>query len=115
MKLEQNDKDTASENAKLKARVAKLEQKQLQPDKEKSNHIILRSNDRASSADAPASKSDDTTSIEMENSNDAPEQTNLHCDVSEARGYTIDTLAINISDNTSNSDVCHEPSSQYPS
>ncbi|CAG8839865.1 20548_t:CDS:1, partial [Racocetra persica] len=79
----QNDKDTALENAKLKARVAKLEQKQLQIDKEKSNHIILRSNDRASSTDAFASKSDDTTSIETENSNDAPEQTNLHCDESE--------------------------------
>ncbi|CAG8797085.1 3421_t:CDS:2, partial [Dentiscutata erythropus] len=52
---------TASENAELKARVAKLEQKQLQTDEEKSNHIILRSNGRASSADAPASKSDDDT------------------------------------------------------
>ncbi|CAG8588072.1 1863_t:CDS:2, partial [Diversispora eburnea] len=92
---------------------------------EKSNHIILRSNGRASSADAPASKSDDDTreirpkgavlndhqppvnitSIETENSNDAPEQTNLHCD---------DTLATNISDNTSNSDVRQELSSQYP-
>ncbi|RHZ87881.1 hypothetical protein Glove_29g91 [Diversispora epigaea] len=125
IKLEQNDKDTASENAKLKARVAKLEQKQLQTDEEKSNHIILRSNGRASSADAPASKSDDDTreirskgavlndhqppvnitSIETENSNDAPEQTNLHCD---------DTLATNMSDNTSNSGVHQELSSQYP-
>jgi len=48
----------------------------------------------------------------MENSNDSPEQTNLHCDESEACGYTIDTLAINISDNTSNSDVRQELSSQ---
>ncbi|CAG8697122.1 1604_t:CDS:2, partial [Scutellospora calospora] len=53
IKLDQNDKDTASENAELKARVVKLKQKQLQTDEEKSNHIILRSNGRASSADAP--------------------------------------------------------------
>ncbi|CAG8551144.1 4278_t:CDS:2, partial [Cetraspora pellucida] len=59
MKLEQNDKDTALENAKLKVR------------------------------------------------------TNLHCNKSETCGYTIDTLAINISDNTSNSDICQELSSQY--
>ncbi|RHZ83005.1 hypothetical protein Glove_101g2 [Diversispora epigaea] len=125
IKLEQNDKDTASENAELKARVVKLEQKQLQTDEEKSNHIILRSNDHASSAEAPTSKSDDDTreirpkgvvlndhqplvntiSIETENSNDTPEQTNLRCD---------DTLATNISDNTSNSGVHQELSSQYP-
>ncbi|CAG8616997.1 9091_t:CDS:2, partial [Diversispora eburnea] len=72
-------------------------------------------NDHVSSADAPTFKSDDDTreirpkgvvlndhqplvntiSIETENSNDTPEQTNLRCD---------DTLATNISDNTSNSE-----------
>jgi hypothetical protein len=39
VKLERNDKDTATENAELKARVAKLEQKQLQNDEGKSFHI----------------------------------------------------------------------------
>ncbi|CAG8779123.1 14415_t:CDS:2, partial [Racocetra persica] len=57
----------------------------LQTDKEKSNHIILRSNDCASFTDVFASKSDDTTSIETENSNDAPEQTNLHCNDEKVR------------------------------
>ncbi|CAG8622197.1 1180_t:CDS:2, partial [Diversispora eburnea] len=85
-----NDKDTTSENAKLKAKVVKLEQKQLQTDEEKSNRIILRIN---------------TTSIETENSNDTPEQTNLRCD---------NTLVTNIFDNTSNSDIHQELSSQYP-
>ncbi|CAG8641784.1 10314_t:CDS:2, partial [Diversispora eburnea] len=99
--------------------------KNKENDHEKSNHIILRSNDHVSSADTPISKSDDdtreirpkgvvlnyhqplvnTTSIETENSNDNPEQTNLRCD---------DTLATNIFDNTSNSGVYQELSSQYP-
>ncbi|RHZ81300.1 hypothetical protein Glove_122g90 [Diversispora epigaea] len=34
------DEQTAKENAELKARVAKLEQKQLQNDEEKNNFII---------------------------------------------------------------------------
>ncbi|CAG8676197.1 2916_t:CDS:1, partial [Racocetra fulgida] len=47
----------------------------------------------------------DTTSIETENSSNASEQTNLHCDESKTCVYTINTLAINIFDNTSNSDI----------
>ncbi|CAG8802978.1 27518_t:CDS:2 [Gigaspora margarita] len=42
-KLEQNDKDTATENAVLKARVAKLEQKQSQNDKK--TNFIAKSDD----------------------------------------------------------------------
>ncbi|CAG8698686.1 29977_t:CDS:2, partial [Racocetra persica] len=48
-KLEQNDKDTASENAELKARVAKLEQKQSQTNEK--NNFIVKSDDDAKGID----------------------------------------------------------------
>ncbi|CAG8692028.1 14502_t:CDS:1, partial [Acaulospora colombiana] len=44
-KLEQNDKDAAVENAELKARVAKLEQRQSKTDEK--NNFIIKSDDDA--------------------------------------------------------------------
>ncbi|RHZ78665.1 hypothetical protein Glove_158g77 [Diversispora epigaea] len=90
VKLEQNDKDTAVENAELKARVAKLEQKQSQIDEK--NNFIVKSDDYAKGINQ---SSVDITSTEMENSNDTHEQIDLQCD---------DTPASDISDNASNSD-----------
>ncbi|RHZ60196.1 hypothetical protein Glove_357g43 [Diversispora epigaea] len=77
LKAENNDKDTAVENAELKARVAKLEQKQSQTDEK--NNFIVKSDDDAKGIDQ---SSVNITSTETENSNDTP--------------------ASNISDNTSN-------------
>ncbi|CAG8615419.1 3204_t:CDS:2, partial [Paraglomus occultum] len=90
-KLEQNDKDTAVENAELKVRVAKLEQKQSKTDEK--NNFIIKSDDDAkeinqSSVCEAGYPVSNTISTKMKNSNDTP--------------------ASNISDNTSNSDVAPE-------
>ncbi|CAG8626928.1 14834_t:CDS:2 [Cetraspora pellucida] len=94
IKLEQNNKDTASENVKLKARIAKLEQKQSQTDEK--NNFIVKSDDDAKGIDQ---SSVNTISTKMKNSND--------------------TLASNISDNTSNFDdvsnfdICQKSENQH--
>ncbi|CAG8641958.1 245_t:CDS:2, partial [Ambispora gerdemannii] len=87
-----------AEISELRKKFSEAEAKNIELKAENSNHIILRSNGHASSANAPTSKSDNdtreirpkgavlndhqplvnTTSIETENSNDIPEQTNLH-------------------------------------
>ncbi|KAF0512561.1 hypothetical protein F8M41_017978 [Gigaspora margarita] len=59
---------TAKENAKLKARVAKLEQKQLQNEEEKNNHIAKLDDDTIEVNQS----SINAISIETENSNDTP-------------------------------------------
>ncbi|RIB00338.1 hypothetical protein C2G38_2234677 [Gigaspora rosea] len=67
VKLEQNDKDTAVENAELKARVAKLEKKQSQTDEK--NNFIVKSDDDAKRINQ---SSVNTISTKMKNSNDTP-------------------------------------------
>ncbi|CAG8647918.1 10415_t:CDS:2 [Gigaspora rosea] len=89
IKLEQNDKDTASENAELKARVVKLEQKQLQ------------------SGNSIAKSGNNTKVIDL--SSTYPETDSSHYVTASGN----DTPATNISDDTSNPDVCHESPSQY--
>ncbi|CAG8820889.1 28515_t:CDS:2, partial [Gigaspora margarita] len=91
IKLEQNDKDTASENAELKARVAKLEQKQSQTDEK--NNFIVKSDDDAKGIDQ---SSVNTISTKMKNSND----TNISDNISN-------------SDNASNFEICQESENQY--
>ncbi|CAG8517263.1 16718_t:CDS:2, partial [Acaulospora colombiana] len=79
-KLKKDTTNLKAGNVELKARVEKLEQKQLQNDEEKNNYIVLRSNDTT------ASKPDDDireikqssfnkSSTETENPNVTPEKT----------------------------------------
>ncbi|CAG8624145.1 30069_t:CDS:2 [Gigaspora margarita] len=70
---------TAKENAKLKARVAKLEQKQLQNEEEKNNHIAKLDDDTIEVNQS----SINATSIKTENSNNTPisDQSNSSCEI----------------------------------
>ncbi|RHZ52758.1 hypothetical protein Glove_457g84 [Diversispora epigaea] len=105
--LERSAKENAENanlrDAELNVRISNLEQKQSQTDKEKSDLIVLRSEDTSESKlddDIPGigQSSIQNISTETENSNGTPKQIEfLHSE--------NDTPASNISDNSSNSDV----------
>ncbi|CAG8530251.1 7709_t:CDS:1 [Cetraspora pellucida] len=86
---------TSKENAELKARVLKLEQKQLQ-NEEKNNYIAKLDEDTKEINRSLVN----ITSTKTENSNDTHERIDLRCDESEARGYATNTPASDITNNT---------------